>query len=92
MGRARRQRFTTDDAEDVLEANELSAEGARIQERSSDAGDFIKVQVGDQPAEVGESLRQAFAEAAGVDVATSTSTSSAPRGVTRSPRRRSGRW
>ena len=60
--------FTTGDAEDVLEANDLSAEGARIQERSSDAGTFIKVQVGDQPAEVGESMRQAFAEAAEVDV------------------------
>jgi preprotein translocase subunit SecF len=62
--------FTAEDAEDVLADNDLSAEGARIQERSSDAGTFIKVQIGDQPAEVGEALRQEFADAAGVDVDT----------------------
>jgi preprotein translocase subunit SecF len=62
--------FTAEDAEDVLADNDLSAEGARIQERSSDAGTFIKVQVGDQPGEIGEALRQEFADAAGVDVDT----------------------
>ena len=60
--------FTVADAEDVLADNGLSTEGARLQERSSDSIDFVKVQVGDQPAEVGNQLRQAFAEAAGVDV------------------------
>jgi preprotein translocase subunit SecF len=60
--------FSTDDAADVLVANDLSAEDARIQERGSESGTFIKVQVGDQPQEVGEALRAAFAEAAGVDV------------------------
>lgn len=60
--------FTVSDAEDVLADNGLSTEGARLQERSSDSVDFVKVQVGDQPAEVGNELRAAFAEAAGVDI------------------------
>ena len=60
--------FTLDDAEDVLAENGLTTEGARLQERSSDSIDFVKVQVGDQPAEVGNELRAAFAEAAGVTV------------------------
>ena len=60
--------FTVDDAEDVLAENGLSTEGARLQERSSDSTEFVKVQVGDQPAEVGAELRQEFADAAGVDV------------------------
>ena len=59
--------FTVDDAEQVLNDNGLSSDGARLQRRSSDSGDFIKVQVGDQPEEVGAELRLAFAEAAGVD-------------------------
>ena len=59
--------FTIEDAEDVLAENGLSTEGARLQERSSDSAEFVKVQVGDQPAEVGNELRAAFAEAAGVD-------------------------
>ncbi len=58
--------FGTGDAEDLLNDNDLSAEGARIQERSSESGTFVKVQISDQPAEVGESMRQVFAEAAGV--------------------------
>jgi preprotein translocase subunit SecF len=58
--------FTVDDAEAVLSEAGLSSEGARLQERSSDSGDFIKVQVGDQPEEVGTQLRDAFAEAANV--------------------------
>ncbi len=60
--------FSVSDAEEVLAENGLSTEGARLQERSSDSVDFIKVQVGDQPAEVGNELRAAFAEAAGVDI------------------------
>ena len=60
--------FTTGDAADVLRANDLSADDARIQERSSESGTFIKVQVGDQPEEVGTAMREAFAEAAGVSV------------------------
>ena len=45
--------------------NGISVEGAKIQERNSDSGDIIKVQVGDQPPEVREELQEAFAEAAG---------------------------
>lgn len=60
--------FTTGDAADVLRANDLSVDDARIQERSSESGTFVKVQVGDQPEAVGTALRQAFAEAAGVSV------------------------
>ena len=59
--------FTIEDAEDVLAENGLETEGARLQERSSDSLDFVKVQVGDQPAEVVNELRAAFATAAGVD-------------------------
>lgn len=60
--------FTIGDAEDVLADNGLSTEGARLQERSSDSIDFVKVQVGDQPVEVGDALRAAFADAAGVEL------------------------
>ncbi len=60
--------FSVDDAQQVLAANGLSTEGARLQRRSSDSGEFIKVQVGDQPESVGQELRGAFAEAAGVTV------------------------
>ncbi len=60
--------FTVSQAEDVLAENGLSAEGARLQRRSSDSGDFVKVQVGDQPEEVGADLREAFAEAADVPI------------------------
>ena len=59
--------FSIDDAHRVLEENGLSAEGARIQERQSEATDFIKIQVADQPAEVGTEMKAKFAEAAGVD-------------------------
>jgi preprotein translocase subunit SecF len=62
------EQFGLDDAEGVLEANSIDTEGSRIQERSSDAGDFIKVQVGDLPTETEAALRQAFADAAGVSV------------------------
>ena len=60
--------FDVGDAEQVLGDAGISTDGARLQRRSSDSGDFIKVQVGDQPEEVGTELRQAFATAAGVDV------------------------
>ena len=93
VGRAGRERSRSTTPTDVLEENGLSAEGARIQERSSESGTFIKVQVGDQPAEVGD------VDASGVRrggrrrrPTRSTSTSSARRGGARSPRRRSGRW
>lgn len=46
--------FTIEDAEDVLAENGLSTEGARLQRRGSESGDFIKVQVGSETEEVGE--------------------------------------
>ncbi len=60
--------FTVDDAEEVLAEAGLSTEGARLQERTSESGAIIKVQVGDQPEEVGAQLREAFAAAANVPV------------------------
>ncbi len=58
--------FTVDDAEQVLADNGFSTEGARLQRRTSESGDIVKVQVGAQDEEVGIQLREAFAEAAGV--------------------------
>ena len=58
--------FTVDDAHRVLADNGISAEGARIQERRSEATDFIKIQVADQPEAVGTEMKAKFAEAAGV--------------------------
>jgi preprotein translocase subunit SecF len=55
------------DAEAVLSENGLDPAGARIQRRSSDSGDFIKIQVAEQTPEVQASLQVAFAEAAGVE-------------------------
>jgi preprotein translocase subunit SecF len=60
--------FTVDDADRVLGDNGLSTEGARIQRRGAESGDFIKVQVGNQPEEVGEQLRAEFAAAANVSI------------------------
>jgi len=60
------QNFTVNDAEQVLTDNGLSTQGARIQERQSQATDFIKVQIADQPESVGTEMKAKFAEAAGV--------------------------
>jgi preprotein translocase subunit SecF len=60
--------FSIDDAEAVLSDNDLDPSEAQIQERGSDSGDLIKIQVADQPAEVRDELRTAFAEAAAVDI------------------------
>jgi preprotein translocase subunit SecF len=60
--------FTIDDAEAILSDNDLDPSEAQIQERGSDSGDLIKIQVADQPAEVRDALRTAFAEAAAVDI------------------------
>jgi len=59
--------LTVDDARDILSEYGISVEGAKIQERNSDSGDIIKVQVSDQPADVRVELQEAFATAAGVD-------------------------
>ncbi len=58
--------FSIDDAEAILSDNGLDSSEAQIQERGSDSGDLIKIQVADQPVEVRDELRTAFAEAAGV--------------------------
>ena len=58
--------FTIDDAEQILSDNGLDPSEAQIQKRSSSTGDLIKIQVADQPAEVREQLRSAFAESAAV--------------------------
>jgi len=63
------ENLTTEEAEGILEENGLSANSAKIQERASDSGDLIKIQVEDQPTEVRVRLQEAFAEAAGVDPA-----------------------
>ena len=60
--------FTIADAEAVLADNGLSTEGARIQERTSESGQFIKVQVEAQDEAVTAEVRSAFAEAANVSV------------------------
>jgi preprotein translocase subunit SecF len=59
--------LSVDDARSILDDNGLNGSDATVQERSSDSGDLIKVQVDDQPAEVRTRLQEAFAEAAGVD-------------------------
>jgi preprotein translocase subunit SecF len=58
--------FTIDDAEQILRDNGLDPGEAQIQERGSDSGDLIKIQVADQPVEVREQLRSAFAESGAV--------------------------
>ena len=58
--------LSVDDARSVLDDNGIDGSEATIQERSSDSGDIIKVQVDDQPAEVRSQLQEAFAKAAGV--------------------------
>ncbi|QRN79391.1 MAG: protein translocase subunit SecF [Nocardiopsis sp. BM-2018] len=60
--------FTIADAERVLSDNGLDPAGARIQQRASDSGEFIKVQVGVQDAAVLAQIQSAFAAEAGVGV------------------------
>ena len=62
------QNFTVEQAEDVLDEAGISTDGARLQRRTSEQGDIVKVQVGDQPEETAAELRQAFADSAGVAV------------------------
>ncbi len=62
------ENFSVDEAEGILGDNGIDATSAKIQERSSDSGAIIKVQVDDQPEEVRTRLQQAFAEGADVTV------------------------
>lgn len=59
--------FSIDDARTVLGDNGIAADSAKIQERSSDSGALIKVQVEDQPEDVRLAIQTALAEAAGVE-------------------------
>ena len=58
--------FTVEEARDVLSDNGVEADNAKIQERQSDSGELIKVQVEDQTPEVRAAVQEALAEAAGV--------------------------
>lgn len=59
--------LTVDEARAVLSDNGIDADNAKIQERRSDSGAIIKVQVGDQPNDVRSVVQTALAEAAGVE-------------------------
>ncbi|CAN5387553.1 protein translocase subunit SecF [soil metagenome] len=58
--------ITIAEAEQVLADNGLDPAGARIQRRTSDSGDFLKIQVGVQEADVLVTLQDALATEAGV--------------------------
>jgi preprotein translocase subunit SecF len=60
--------FELADVAGILEANGLDPGDARIQERSSDSGQIVKVQVGDEATDIRETVQQAFADAAGVPI------------------------
>ncbi len=62
-------KMTVDDARSILAANGLDTTAAKIQQRNSDSGDIIKIQVGDQPQDVRVKLQEAFATKAGVNAA-----------------------
>jgi preprotein translocase subunit SecF len=62
------QGLTTDDVEDVIDANGIPVGDAKIQTISGPGGDRIRVQVGDQPAEVQRAVSADLAAAAGVEV------------------------
>ncbi len=60
------QTFGVDEAEAVLQANDISTTGARIQLRSSETSDIVTVQVEELPREQAAQVTADFAEAAGV--------------------------
>ncbi len=60
--------FTVSDAEQVLDDSGIGTEGARLQERTSESGKTIKIDVGTQTQDVVESTRAALAEKAGVPI------------------------
>jgi preprotein translocase subunit SecF len=61
--------FGVEEARAVLEANDVSTDGARIQLRSSESSDVVTVQVEELPSEQADAVTTAFAEAAGVEPA-----------------------
>ena len=60
--------FGVDEAVDVLNANDVSTTGARIQLRSSETSDVVTVQVEELPRAQAAEVTASFAEAAGVTV------------------------
>jgi preprotein translocase subunit SecF len=58
--------FDTDAAGDILSANGLNPDDAKIQTLGSGGDERIRVQVAPQPQEVQQQVRQAFAEGAGL--------------------------
>jgi len=60
--------FGVDEATDVLNANDVSTTGARIQLRSSETSDVVTVQVEELPRDQAADVTADFAEAAGVAV------------------------
>ena len=59
---------TVDDARSVLEANGINPVDAKIQTLSGSSGERLRVQVGDQPAAVQTTVKEAFAKATGANV------------------------
>jgi preprotein translocase subunit SecF len=57
-----------DEVETILEDNGLPISDAKIQERTGQAGRSLFIQVGDQPLEVQEAVRQDLADAADVPI------------------------
>ncbi len=77
--------LTIAQAEAVLDANGVDPSSARIQRRSSDSGDFIKIQVAFQADQIQTTIQQAMADAAGVsfdDVSVNVVSSSWGREIT----------
>jgi preprotein translocase subunit SecF len=62
-------KMTVNDARSILSENGLDITAAKIQQRNSESGDIIKVQVGDQPQDVRVKLQEEFAKKAGVNAA-----------------------
>jgi preprotein translocase subunit SecF len=58
--------FGPDDARAVLEDLGLDGSDAKVEQRRSSSGDFVKVQIEDQPDDVREAVQLALAERAGV--------------------------
>ena len=61
--------FGVDEASGVLDANDISTDGARIQLRSSESSDIVTVQVEEVPRDQAAQVSADFAEAAGVEPA-----------------------
>lgn len=67
--------ITDDQVRTILEDNGVDAGDAKIQQLTSDSGSRWRVQVGDQPNEVVQTVQQALADAAAVDISEVSSTS-----------------